>query len=83
MVSGGVRAASIEDRPAAACWPRASRREIRLPLPCASGNADVVTDAECVFCEIVAGSLPSSRVYEDDRVLAFMDIQPVTAGHVL
>jgi len=36
-----------------------------------------------VFCEIVAGRIPSSRVYEDDRVLVFMDIQPVTAGHVL
>lgn len=42
-----------------------------------------VTEAKCVFCEIVAGRLPSSRVYEDDRVLAFMDIQPVTAGHIL
>lgn len=38
---------------------------------------------ECVFCRVVAGSLESSRVYEDDQVLAFMDLQPVTRGHVL
>jgi histidine triad (HIT) family protein len=38
---------------------------------------------ECVFCAVVAGSLESSRVYEDDQVLAFLDIQPVTRGHLL
>jgi diadenosine tetraphosphate (Ap4A) HIT family hydrolase len=37
----------------------------------------------CVFCEIVAGRMPSSRVYEDEHVVAFMDIQPVTKGHLL
>jgi histidine triad (HIT) family protein len=38
---------------------------------------------ECVFCEILAGRLPSSQVYQDDRCTAFMDIQPVNPGHVL
>lgn len=38
---------------------------------------------DCVICEIVAGRLESSRVYEDDRVLAFMDLHPVTPGHLL
>lgn len=37
----------------------------------------------CVFCAIAAGELPSSRVYEDDRVLAFMDLAPATPGHLL
>lgn len=37
----------------------------------------------CVFCAIRDGQLPSVRVYEDDRVLAFMDINPLTDGHVL
>ncbi len=37
----------------------------------------------CVFCKIVAGQLESSKVYEDDEVLAFMDIQPVRQGQVL
>ena len=39
--------------------------------------------SECVFCRIVAGELPSTRVYEDERVIAIMDIFPATRGHVL
>ncbi|WP_420174905.1 HIT family protein [Luteococcus sp. OSA5] len=38
---------------------------------------------DCVFCAIVDGDLPASRVYEDDRVTAFMDIEPITPGHLL
>jgi histidine triad (HIT) family protein len=38
---------------------------------------------DCVFCRIVAGQIPSTRVYEDDQVLAFMDIGQVNPGHVL
>ncbi len=37
----------------------------------------------CIFCKIVEGTAPSSKVYEDDISLAFMDIQPVNPGHVL
>lgn len=37
----------------------------------------------CVFCAIVAGEVPSSRVYEDDVIVAFMDLHPVTPGHLL
>lgn len=37
----------------------------------------------CIFCEIVAGRIPSARVYEDETKLAFMDIGPVRPGHVL
>ena len=37
----------------------------------------------CVFCEILAGESPASMVYEDQRIAAFMDIQPVNPGHVL
>ncbi len=37
----------------------------------------------CVFCEIIAGRAESSLVYEDEHVVAFMDIQPLTRGHVL
>ena len=37
----------------------------------------------CVFCDIVNGQAPASLVYEDELVLAFMDIQPVNPGHVL
>ena len=38
---------------------------------------------DCVFCRIVAGQIPSTRVYEDDDVLSFMDIGQVNPGHVL
>lgn len=37
----------------------------------------------CVFCEIVAGRLPSVRIFENDDVLAFLDIGPVVKGHTL
>jgi len=37
----------------------------------------------CVFCLILAGEIPSIRVYEDDDTLAFMDIHPVHPGHTL
>ncbi len=38
---------------------------------------------DCIFCKIVAGEIPSTKVYEDDHVLAFMDIGPLVRGHTL
>jgi len=38
---------------------------------------------DCIFCAIVKGEAPASRTYEDDSVIAFMDIQPITHGHML
>ncbi|AYC30169.1 HIT family protein [Paenisporosarcina cavernae] len=38
---------------------------------------------ECLFCKLVDGSIPATKVYEDDKVLAFMDIMPLTKGHTL
>ena len=40
-------------------------------------------DPSCVFCRIVAGEAPAHAVYEDERTLAFMDINPATDGHTL
>lgn len=40
-------------------------------------------DPDCLFCKIVAGELPSVRVDEDERTVAFMDIAPATRGHAL
>ena len=40
-------------------------------------------DPDCLFCKIVAGELPSERIDEDDRTVAFMDISPATRGHAL
>lgn len=38
---------------------------------------------ECLFCKIIDGSVPSQKVYEDDTVLAFLDIHPINPGHTL
>lgn len=40
-------------------------------------------DTNCVFCKIVDGIIPSNKIYEDDDVLAFLDVNPVTKGHAL
>lgn len=37
----------------------------------------------CIFCKIIKGELPSSKIFEDNTLLAFLDIQPVNKGHVL
>ncbi len=37
----------------------------------------------CLFCEIIAGNIPSNKVYEDDKIFAFKDINPVAPVHVL
>lgn len=42
-----------------------------------------MTDSDCIICQIVAGELPSIRVDEDERTVAFMDISPATRGHAL
>src|SRR5690242_6643013 len=39
--------------------------------------------SSCIFCAIIAGDAPASVVYRDDLCLAFMDIQPINAGHLL
>ena len=38
---------------------------------------------DCLFCKIVAGDIPSKKVYEDDKILAFYDISPMAKVHVL
>jgi histidine triad (HIT) family protein len=40
-------------------------------------------DAECIFCKIIAGQIPATKIYEDDKVLAFLDIGPISEGHTL
>ena len=39
--------------------------------------------AECVFCKIVAGEIPSTKVYEDEHTVAFVDLNPQAPTHVL
>lgn len=38
---------------------------------------------ECIFCKIIKGEIPSNKVYEDEEILAFRDINPVAPVHVL
>ena len=37
----------------------------------------------CIFCKIIKGEIPSSKIYEDKEVLAFLDIHPINIGHTL
>ena len=40
-------------------------------------------DHDCLFCKIATGALPAHKIYEDDHILAFLDLHPVRAGHSL
>ena len=40
-------------------------------------------DSNCIFCKIAAGEIPSTKVYEDDTVLAFLDLDPQAPQHIL
>ena len=39
--------------------------------------------SDCIFCKIAAGEIPSNKVYEDDRILCFHDLDPQAPVHVL
>ena len=39
--------------------------------------------SNCLFCKIIAGDIPSTKVYEDDKILAFRDIAPQAPTHIL
>ncbi|MDE7330157.1 MAG: histidine triad nucleotide-binding protein [Clostridia bacterium] len=42
-----------------------------------------MTDKNCIFCKIIAGEIPSSKVYEDEKMLVFKDIEPKAKVHLL
>ena len=42
-----------------------------------------MADPDCLFCGIVAGSIPSEMIDSDERTVAFMDVNPATPGHAL
>ncbi len=42
-----------------------------------------MADPDCLFCKIVAGEIPARKVHEDERTVAFMDVNPATTGHLL
>lgn len=43
----------------------------------------MIQDKDCIFCKIVAGEIPSTKVYEDDDFLCFRDLEPQAPTHVL
>jgi histidine triad (HIT) family protein len=43
----------------------------------------MTTSPDCIFCKIVAGTIPCFRLYEDEATLAFLDINPANPGHCL
>lgn len=42
-----------------------------------------MTNMDCLFCKIVKGEIPSTKIFESDKTLAFLDINPLTKGHCL
>lgn len=38
---------------------------------------------DCIFCSIIEGEMPAHKVYEDDNMIAFLDVNPVSKGHTL
>ncbi len=46
-------------------------------------SKEVVVLDECIFCKIVKGEIPCTKLYEDEQVLSFLDIMPAAKGHAL
>ncbi len=42
-----------------------------------------LTNQNCLFCKIITGDVPCARIYEDEHILAFLDINPIARGHAL
>ncbi|MGA3289974.1 MAG: HIT domain-containing protein [Candidatus Bathyarchaeia archaeon] len=43
----------------------------------------MTSDESCIFCKIVSKQVPASNIYEDETIMAFLDIQPLNEGHTL
>ena len=59
-----------------------SQRTLHTPTPLSRGE-NIENMNDCIFCKIIKGEIPSYKVYEDESVLAFLDIAPVNYGHTL
>ena len=46
-------------------------------------TSETLLDADCIFCKIIRGEIPSFKIFEDDEILAFMDVNPIATGHAL
>ncbi len=41
------------------------------------------TNIDCIFCKIIAGEIPCYKIYEDEKIISFLDIHPYVLGHLL
>lgn len=71
----GSKQARIIVPSASDCYNRLLRQYWRIQM----GNFD----ENCIFCKIIKGEIPSHKVFEDERFLAFLDISPIEPGHTL
>lgn len=46
-------------------------------------NNEIKKEADCIFCKIIAGEIPSNKVYEDESFMAILDVCPANRGHVI
>lgn len=51
--------------------------------PVLVNSKSLIVMSSCIFCKIIESEIPSTKVYEDDLVVAFMDVNPLTDGHCL
>jgi histidine triad (HIT) family protein len=78
MASTGAPAAAPDINDPSVLYPIAGARVIAL-----AAREAAYRSAGCVFCDIVHGDKPCHKLYEDDSVLAFLDIRPLGRGHTL
>lgn len=62
---------------------RGNHFSMNADQPAESCGGIKMTITDCIFCKIIAGEIPSTRIYEDEKFFAFMDINPLTKGHCL
>jgi histidine triad (HIT) family protein len=56
----------------------------KKPVDPGSNPGNPICDImDCIFCKIVKGEIPCYKIYEDEKILAFLDIQPINLGHTL
>src|SRR5436309_11425336 len=64
-------------------WRTAASRSAMGRRRLAGSLPRMASDPDCIFCKIVTGELSATKIEEDDRTIAFMDINPGTRGHAL
>jgi histidine triad (HIT) family protein len=61
-------------------WMKSAMKTRRIRL---TGLVSQYIFNMCIFCQIVSGKIPAYKIYEDDELVAFLDIKPISPGHIL